>query len=215
MDSRRRTSTGEAARNKRGSAKVPPSPPSHAVLHEYALSALARRAVTRAGMIALLKRKIALWASRAVRGGRDADEIALEGERARTTVDAIVERLVEVGLINDVSFALARAGRLGRAGKSRRAIAAHLTSKGVDENTARTVVVVSPDDELRAAVVLARRKRIGPFRRESAALDAATRQKSLAALARAGFSYSTADRVLRMSLEEAESRLSGNAGLDA
>ena len=46
----------------------------------------------------------------------------------------------------------------------------------------------------RAAVNLARRRRLGPFRR--AEERAAFRGKDLAAFARAGFSYATAKRVL-------------------
>ena len=46
----------------------------------------------------------------------------------------------------------------------------------------------------RAAVNLARRRRLGPFRR--AGERAAMRGKDLAALARAGFSYPIAKRIL-------------------
>ena len=53
---------------------------------------------------------------------------------------------------------------------------------------------VGTDAELAAAVRLAQRKRLGPFR--PAALRAGHRDRDLAAMARAGFDYATARRVI-------------------
>lgn len=197
-----------------GRAPVASSPaPTENALREHALATLARRPLTRAGLRQTLERKIAAWAQRAARSGKDADAIVAEVERARLLVETVAARIVEVGLVNDASFAQARAGRLARAGKSRRAIGAHLASKGVDEQTVRAAVSTDAETELRAALVLARRKRLGPFARDDAAPTHQARQKALATLARAGFGFGTAERVLRMDAEEAEELMRGRGVL--
>lgn len=185
-------------------------------LREDALAALARRALTRKELANVLERRIAAWARNAARAGTDEDEVQRVVLRARLSVETVSARMVEVGLVNDATYARSRAGRLAREGRSRRAIAAHLAARGVDEAIVRDEVPVDAEEELRAALVLARKKRLGPFAREAdppqrraEARGASPRDKALATLARAGFGYSTAERVLRMSPEEAEDRLRG------
>ena len=71
--------------------------------------------------------------------------------------------------------------------------------------------------ELAAALALARRRRIGPFRDLAAKNGAAKKgaaeneemEKELAILARAGFGLTVATEALRMDPEEAEALLSG------
>lgn len=114
-------------------------------------------------------------------------------------LDEILAKLVGIGLINDQSFALHKADSLRAAGKSTRVIALKLRQKGVTNAMAAThiarVKADISDDE--AARVHARKKRLGPFRRIA---DAATRrefrQKDLAAMARAGFGYDVARRII-------------------
>lgn len=207
----------KAPRPTRGSAsprpRPLPPPPTASALREHALATLARRPLTRAGLRQTLERKIGAWAQRAARLGRDQDSITADVERARLLVETVAARIIEVGLVNDESFAQARAGRLARAGKSRRAIGAHLASKGVDEQTVRAAVPVDAETELRAALVLARRKRLGPFARDDAERTHETRHKALATLARAGFGFGTAERVLRMGPDEAEELMRGRGVL--
>ncbi len=190
--------------------------PDATVLHELALAALARRALTRKTLADALDRKIVAWARQAQRTS-EADDVERTVERARSEAAAVVARLVEVGLVDDERFAVARAERLVRNGKSRRAIAVHLASKGIDPNTARAAISTDPEDELRAALVLARRRRLGPFARDEGELDReqarSSRQKALATLARAGFGMGVAERVLRIDREEAEARLRGHGAL--
>jgi regulatory protein len=180
----------------------PPDPPAHATIHEAALAYLERRPATAALLRRVLERRVAAWALRAARAGVTPSEIADVRERAREAIGAVVARLVEVGLVNDASFATSRAERLGRAGKSTRAIAAYLASKGVDRHTLRAALERGPRAELAAAISLARRRRIGPFAREEA--DRQQRQKELAVLGRAGFERSVAERALAMDRAEAE-----------
>jgi regulatory protein len=56
------------------------------------------------------------------------------------------------------------------------------------------VTKASADEELAAAFVLARKRRVGPYRR--AAVDRAGRAKELPVLARAGFPFGVAKRVV-------------------
>lgn len=189
-----------------------PPPPNDAALREAALAALARRAMTQAGLTEALERKIATWARKASRDGHhEPEEVAQAVARAREAVAPIVQRMVEIGAIDDARFAEARAARLVRDGRSRRAIAAHLAQKGIDEVTAKEVARGDGGAELLAALTLAKKRRLGPFSRErqegTETRAPEARRKALGVFARAGFDFSTAERALRMDPEEAEERL--------
>jgi regulatory protein len=167
-------------------------PPDRDALHEAALRHLARYAATAAGLTRVLDRRIARWSAT---GGEP--EAAAE---ARREARGVVARLVEAGAVDDAGFAAARAQRLARTGRSRRAVAAHLAARGVDGETAAAALI---GDELASALVHARRRRIGPFR-TGAPPDADARRRELAVLARAGFPRDVAERALAMTVEEAE-----------
>jgi len=182
--------------------RAPPGPaPDEAALREAAMTHLARYGTTRAGLLAVLDRRIARWL-RAAEGGEAAAEAAAA---AREAARRVADRLVALGAVNDAAYAESRARSLGRAGRSRRAVAAHLAAKGVDAETARAALPDDPAAELAAAVAHARRRRLGPFRTVPA--DPARLQKELAAFARAGFSRDMATRALRMDHAEAETLL--------
>jgi regulatory protein len=117
----------------------------------------------------------------------------------------VVARLVRAGAVDDAAFAAARARSLMRAGRSRRAVTAHLLARGVDHAISRDAAPDDPEAELAAALVLARRRRLGPFRQAEA--DALARRREFAALARAGFAQDVASRALRMAPAEAEATL--------
>lgn len=170
-------------------------------LHEAALAYLSRRPATAAMMVRVLER-------RAIKKGVALEEVA-------DTIRDVVARLVEVGLVDDAGFAATRVKRLERAGRSSRAIAAHLAQKGVRSEVARTALSSESRDgdaDFDAALVLTRKRRIGPFAREPAeGRDA--HNKELGILARAGFDRSTAERALRIDREEAEERLGARRAL--
>jgi len=178
------------------------SPPDARQLHEAALAYLARFAATQAGLRRVLERRIARWARAAE--AEHGTEIAAEGTRtARAAIDPVVARLAAAGAVDDAAFAAARARRLTRAGKSRVAAAAHLAAKGVDQATAAAALGSDPEAELGAALALAARRRIGPFR-PGEPPDAAGKLRELAVLARAGFPRAIAQRALRLDRAEAE-----------
>ncbi len=176
--------------------------PDAAALHDAALDYLARYAATEASLRRVLERRIDRWARRAATLG-DADTITTQAAAARALVQDIVGHLVGAGAVNDAAFAESRARSLVRAGRSHRAVVAHLTAKGVTGEAARAALPDAAETELAAALVLARRRRIGPFR-AGGVPDAAGRRRELAVLARAGFPQDIARRVLAMDFDAAE-----------
>ena len=179
---------------------APPRPPPDAVsLKEAALHYLARYATTEAGLRFVLNRRIDRWA----RLSRDQEDVAECVTRAKAAIPAIVARMAALGLVNDAEFAASRARGLARGGKSRRAIAARLAAKGINAEQVRAVLPEDGNAELAAALILARKRRIGPFRR----MEEGDRGKELAVLARAGFARDVASRALAMEAEAAEAAI--------
>jgi regulatory protein len=176
-------------------------PPDAASLREAAMSYLARYATTEAGLRQVLLRRVDLWARQAA--GRD--DVAERTAAARATVPGIVARMVELGLLNDAAFAETRARGLALSGRSRRAITARLMAKGIDPERARTVLPDGEDSELVSALILTRKRRIGPFREAEPGRDKKpNRDKEIGVLARAGFPRDVALRALGMAADEAE-----------
>jgi regulatory protein len=108
-------------------------------------------------------------------------------------LDEVVAKCVSSGLVDDRRFAEARAATLRRKGQSARAVAARLMAKGVAEDLAAQQGAATEEQELAAARIAARRKRLGPWSRGD---RGANRQKDLAALGRAGFSMTIARAVI-------------------
>jgi len=108
-------------------------------------------------------------------------------------IDETVARCVAAGLVDDKRFAEGRAATLRRKGQSARAVAARLAAKGVGRELVAEVSRATEDEELAAARIAARRKRLGPWSRRDRAEN---RQKDLAALARAGFTMTIARAVI-------------------
>jgi regulatory protein len=170
-------------------------PPDEASLREAALNYLARYATTEAGLRQVLHRRIDTWARQAA--GRD--DVAERAAAAKAAVPGIVARMVELGLLNDAAFAENRARGLARGGRSRRGIAARLMAKGIDAEQIRAVLPEGEEAELAAALILARKRRIGPFRKGEP-----DQNKELGVLARAGFPRDVALRALATDPEAAE-----------
>ena len=134
------------------------------------------------------------------------DEEAAETLRTQGSdwVDALIERYRSSGLLDDATYAEARARSLHRRGAPLKAIAYGLRTKGVDADTASETLdrlrEEHPDADLSAALAFARRRRLGPFR--PAELRAQHRDKDLATMGRAGFSYELARKVVEREEEE-------------
>jgi regulatory protein len=164
-------------------------------LREAALNYLARYATTEAGLRNVLHRRIDRWA----RAATDRDDVTERAAAAKAAVTGVIQRMVDLGLLNDAAFAETRARGLALSGRSRRAIATKLATKGITPDQARAALPDDEGSELTAALILARKRRIGPFR-----TGQADRTRELGVLARAGFSRDIAVRALATEQAEAE-----------
>jgi regulatory protein len=113
-------------------------------------------------------------------------------------VDGVINRLQELGLLNDAAFAEAQAISMHRRGNSRRAIKMKLFQKGLgggDIDAALSSLEEEFEDfEFIAAAALARRRRLGPYRDDQVRKE--LYKKDLATISRAGFSYDIAKKVI-------------------
>ena len=130
-------------------------------------------------------------------------------------LDALVEKFQRAGLLNDEAYLAGSLTSLRRRGLSGRAIEARLSAKGVPIKDVKNALVerqtANPDADLVAALRLAQRKRLGPFARDGQ--EDAGKDKPLAALARAGFNYETANRALTTGRDTAEQLIAAYSGL--
>lgn len=113
-------------------------------------------------------------------------------------LDEVVARCVSLGLVDDRRFAEARAASLRRKGFSGRAVAGRLAAKGVERQLVASVAPADAEAELEAARIAARRKRLGPWRRDG---RQEARTRDLAAMARLGFGYALARQVIDGEIE--------------
>src|SRR5262249_48051188 len=114
----------------------------------------------------------------------------------------------EHGGLNDTTYAEVRTRSGVRSGRSKRHIAQKLSQKGVD----REVITAALDDgdDLLGAMVFARKRAFGPFRRGES--DRERVSKEMAAFARNGFSFDVGKAVLEMGRQEAEDIVIARAG---
>lgn len=123
----------------------------------------------------------------------------MDAEEFYPVIDDLVARYIASGLLNDRAFAEAKTATLRRQGKSAQAIATKLQLKGLAKNdisaAIETIDEDNPDADFEAAMRLARKKKLGAFRKKPYT-DPKEMQKEMAALGRAGFGYEIARRVL-------------------
>ena len=181
-----------------------------ALLEEWALSYLGRYASTAETLRQVLRRRVRRRLAAEGSGDR-------EGASAvEPLIDALVKRCRETGLVNDAAYAEGRARRGMARGRSLRRIAVGLAAKGVGSADAAAAIAAlreeASDPDLAAAAAFARRRRLGPFRREPHPrawpptpihLLASSIPTELAAFARAGFGRRTAETILACADETA------------
>jgi regulatory protein len=129
---------------------------------------------------------------------RAADHHGSDPDEGKALVEALIERFRQSGVLDDRRYAAAKAASLQRRGGSRRVISGRLAQQGVAGTLiARTLQDLADEaggSDLAAACAFIRRRRLGAYRRDER--RAASPEKDLAALARAGFSFEIARRVL-------------------
>ncbi|WP_420403206.1 regulatory protein RecX [Nisaea sp.] len=177
----------EGAKGKPRRARKQPKRITESYLKNVALWYLERYASSAANLRNVLMRRVRV--SSAHHGTDPADGAAM--------VEALIRRYDETGILNDRLFAETRARSLAARGSSARMIQRKLMEKGVgaaDIDAALEALREEGIGELDAAFRYARRRRIGPFR--SAEKREATRDRDLAALARQGFGFEIAAKVV-------------------
>ena len=121
-------------------------------------------------------------------------------------IEKIIASHKKTGALNDVVFAETKVNSLRRQGRSRRVIQQKLSAKGIGGDITAAALEQNADGdepeevEWKAALALARRRKLGSFRQKPA--DEDRKRKDFAALARAGFSSSIARRVLQAEAPE-------------
>ncbi|CCA92702.1 regulatory protein RecX [Novosphingobium sp. PP1Y] len=155
-----------------------PQPLTKARLEELALAYVARFATTQAKLRSYLQRKLR------ERGWEDDDAPEL---------DDLVGRYAQRGYVDDASWARMKAGSLLRRGYGARRVGEVLQVAGVDDDIAGDF---RPGEleQRRAALVLARRRRFGPFAIQVP--DMAKREKQIAAMMRAGHRLDIARQIV-------------------
>lgn len=180
-------------------AKKPPKKITADYLHNSGLYYLERYAASSGHFRSVMLRKV----KKSCLAHPDQDY-----EACATLVDALVEKFKASGLLNDDLYLRGMVGSLRRRGVSKQAILGKLRMKSVTGDMAGTYLDQHDDEhgsgDLKAAIIFARKKKLGPFARPERPEEP---QKTLAKFARAGFSYDVAGKVMRMSADEAEELL--------
>jgi regulatory protein len=125
-------------------------------------------------------------------------------------IDQLIGRYLESGLLDDVAYARAQGASLNRRGKSIRAIRSWLKQRYVATDIIDDTITALAEElgelDLAAAIAYARKRRLGPYRKAEKPPDSL--EKELAALARSGFSYGLARRIVEATdIDELENAL--------
>jgi len=174
-----------AAKQSRSSRKRRAATPlDQARLRDLALSYVARFSTTRAKLSAYLHRKIR--------------ERGIDESSGELDVDAVADRIVELGYIDDAAYARAKSESLLRRGYGGRRVEQALFVAGIDDAT-RSELAPDERNRRRAALALASKRGFGPFGREfdaSRGLDMSLREKQIAAMVRAGHDFAAAKAII-------------------
>lgn len=181
-------------------AKKPPKKITEKYLYNSGLAYLQRFPASTAHFRRVMTRKI----DRSCKHHKEQDR-----EASLALLDGAIATFTRMGLLNDDAYLTGMVNSLRRRGLSRQAILSKLQQKGL--NSAQILETVAHyaeaysagSSELIAALMLARKKRLGPFRRA----EEYDRNKELAALGRAGFDFDVAQKALAMPQQEAENLL--------
>jgi regulatory protein len=165
-------------------------------LHNSGLYYLERFAASKAHFKDVMLRKV----KRSCMHHKDQDYDVCE-----KMVDELANKFEACGLLNDKIYANALAESMRRKGLSKRVIQIKMHNKGLSPDHAIQVLEqldmqsfgTFEDAEFAAALKLSRKKKIGPY----SALKEQDAQKSLGILARAGYSYDIARRIIDMDPE--------------
>lgn len=185
-----------------------PTKPTRALVERWAESYVNRYYSPEASLRATLERRI--------RRGCEAHHT--DQAEAHGWAEIVITRLRQAGVIDDARWARDKARALAERGVPARGIRQRLRVKRLDATYIDAAIAALGVDRAgepvdaawEAAIAYARRRRLGPFRRDSTT-RAAFAQKDLAALARAGHSYGVARQILDAESAEELGYDSGNS----
>lgn len=151
-------------------------------IERLALRYVERYATSRARLASYLQRKIR------ERGW---------GEETPPPIDALVDRMAELGYVDDRAFAEMKAGSLTRRGYGARRIDDALRLAGIDDADAAPARANAAEAAWDSALRFAMRKKIGPF--AAAVADEKVRRRHFSAMLRAGHPFEFAKRIVQSS----------------
>ena len=186
---------GGERRERKDRERSPPRPLDARRLDDMALAYVARFATSAGKLSNYLRRKLR--------------ERGWEGE-GEADIAGVVARFVALGYIDDSVFARGKAQGLLRRGYGARRIDQALGAAGIAENL-REDVRGSEAERRRAALIMARKRRFGPFG-TGERLDPAIREKQVAAMLRAGHPLAHARAVVNALSQEALEEWTDEAG---
>jgi regulatory protein len=115
-------------------------------------------------------------------------------------VAELVAQFQSLGYVDDEAFAKTRGESLLRRGYGPNRLKLSLRVSGIGTDIIDRTANVDDEDALAAAMVFARRKRIGPYAKDPETQD--NRQKLIAALLRAGHSYEVSRKILALTAND-------------
>jgi regulatory protein len=148
-------------------------------LQELAFGYVARFATSRAKLSSYLVRKLR---ERGWNGAAEPDTAA------------VVDKVVELGFIDDAAYAGMKAASLTRRGYGKGRVRMALAAGGIGAEDGSAALELADEQQLAAALRFAERRRIGPYAEQPAEVPA--RQKALAAMLRAGHPLDLARRIV-------------------
>jgi len=138
-------------------------------------------------------------------------------------LDALIPKFQDLGLLDDDAYIRGVVTSSRRRGFSQLKIKQKLMQKGVENSVIEQAVKsfdesdlshyyqddeALKDGDLNAAIIFARKKKLGAFDIYIGSNKEKDKQKSLAQMARAGFSYGICEKVLSMPMEDIENQFS-------
>lgn len=143
------------------------------------------------------------------------EEYGISAADLRASIDEEIAKLVKSRILNDAEFAASKARILARQGKSTNYIRNKLLQLEFTEDQAEDAMSElagsTEERDLQAAARYVRKRKFGPYKPEDSRSE--RYQKEMASLARNGFSYDIARKILALeSPEDVEDMIAGNSG---
>lgn len=162
-------------------ARRAPKPLNEETLNELALRYVGRFATTRSKLGAYLGRKLR---ERGWEGAGSPDP------------ERIVERIAELGYVDDAGYALSKSRSLTGRGYGKQRVVQAMRVAGIDESDSEAARDYADAEAVTAALRFAEKKRFGPYADQVA--DPKERQKSIASMVRAGHGFELARKIVGM-----------------